>query len=54
LLPKKKKSGRAIAHRESLRCASDRLLKTIQDSKPKTLEQKSYIANSNPKALADR
>jgi hypothetical protein len=44
LLPKKKKSGRPIAHRESLRCASDRLLKTIQDSKSKTLEQKSYVA----------
>jgi hypothetical protein len=45
LLPKKKKSGRPIAHRESLRCASDRWLRTIQDSKPKTLEQKSYIAD---------
>jgi len=45
LLPKKKKSGRPIAHRESLHCASDRWLRTIQDSKPKTLEQKSYIAD---------
>ena len=45
LLPKRKKSGRPIAHRESSRCASDRWLKTIQDSKPKTLEQKSYIAD---------
>ena len=38
----------------TLRELCDRWLETIQDSKPKTLEQKTYIARANHRALARR